>query len=457
MEFEQRDYDFERPLTEIDFIGFKPRALHNDALQVGEEVNGQAGSSLIEITKTLNTQTPEKLSISQRTELASAFVKAAECSTEKTSELLTIAENLAPMLSYAKARAMQTAVTRKIKSLNSTSASSHRHALTEILNTGESARNFARNHLGEHHPACFLFCIETSDLCWELAEKSATAKQSKDKNVNTLPLEALQYALTYRQEALALAVKVLGRLHKVTKELVVSLGSINKALGNYAEAIGFFLEALKTNNGSARPGWLLLQAAECHRLKGDNEEALEYTLKAKSVLENGDEGETQLDDCLQQIAELAKDIYPGNVDQEHTEVLGKEAREVLDQAGDAYEALFERLRSRPDSIDGDSLIRILKRLISLKIRLAAPAERTVIHAIRTSNRESEVVRQEDDVRCKDMLVRMVTINSASQHISRILEQGTAVFDRKLLQSRNAQLLPAVEDLRTLVLIADTPN
>lgn len=437
-------------MTEIDFVGFKPRALHSNTL----EIDSEQQTAIVEIVKILNAVAPEKLSVSQRTELADAFLGAIDHIPEKESELLKIAENLSPLHSYSKAAVLQNMATRKLKSLNSNSAASLRHALTDILNTGERARNFARNHLGEHHPACFLFCMETSDLCWELAEKAATAKQSKDKNVNTLPLEALQYALNYRQEALALAVKVLGRLHKVTKELVISLGSINKALANYQEAIGFFLDALKTNNQS-RTGWLLMQVAECQRLRGDNEEALSYTLKAKNVLQNSEEGEALLDDCLQHVAELAQDIYPGNVDQEHTEVLGKEARDVLDQAADAYEALFERLRSRPDSIDGDNLIRILKRLIALKIRLAAPAERTVIHAVRSS--KDAQIRQEDDVKCKDMLVRMVTINSASQHISRILEQGTALFDRKLLQSRNSQLQPAVEDLRTLVLIADSAN
>jgi tetratricopeptide (TPR) repeat protein len=405
---------------------------------------------------TQNNQLVNGFSTSERFSLAQAFLGAIEEIREKSIDLLKIAEKLAPNYTYSKALILQTGASNKVKSLPvSPTLAQLRNAQTEVLTAGECARNFSRIHLGEHHPYCFLFCLETSDLCTEIASKFlAISKKQNGNNGNSFYNEALQNALSYRQDALALAVKVVGRMHPVTKDLVISIGSINKSLGNYQEAMGFFLDALKTNQ--SKTGWLYMEIAECNKLKGDIEEAFEYTLKAKLNLENleGEDLKAKdelLDVCLLQIAQLAQTIYPGSVEQEHIEVLGKEAREILDQAIDAYETLFERLRSRPDSIDGDNLVRILKQLISLKIRLASPAERTVIHAIRGQGKD---LAPEDDAKCKDMLVRMVTMNSATQHINRILEQGTTSFDRKHLRSPSSS---TIDDLRTLILIADSIN
>lgn len=435
-------------MSDADFIGFKAKVLH--------ENSKFTYSPFIEIARLINenNQLIHSLSTSEKFALAQAFLDASEEIADRSVDLLKIAEKLAPNYTYCRALILQTGASNKVKSLpNAPALAQLRNAQTEVLTAGECARNFSRIHLGEHHPYCFLFCLETSDLCVELANKFlAGSKKQSNNNGNSFHTEALQNALNYRQEALALAVKVVGRLHPVTKGLVVSIGSINKSLGNYQEAAGFFLDALKTNQSKA--GWLYMEIAECNKLKGDIEEAFEFTLKAKSNLENLTEGDLKtkdelLDLCLLQIAQLAQTIYPGSVEIEHTEVLGKEARDILVQAVEAYETLFERLRSRPDSIDGDNLVRILKQLISLKIRLANPAERTVIHAIRG---QEKGVSSEDDAKCKDMLVRMVTMNSATQHISRILEQGTSSFDRKYLRSSSGS---PIDDLRTLIIIADS--
>ena len=432
-------------------MGFKAKILHDNNSKFDY-------SPCVEIVRlmTQNRQAIHGLSTSERFILAKAFLDATEEIRDRSTDLLKIAEKLAPNYTYCRALILQNGASKKVKNLPAAPTLVQlRNVQTEVLTAGECARNFSRIHLGEHHPYCFLSCLETSDLCAEIAGKFlATSKKQSGSSGNSFYNEALQNALNYRQDALALAVKVVGRMHPVTKDLVISIGSINKSLANYQEAIGFFLDALKTNQ--SKTGWLFMEIAECNKLKGDIEEAFEYTLKAKLKLENLAEGDLKtkdelLDVCLLQIAQLAQTIYPGSVEQEHTEVLGKEARDILDQAVDAYETLFERLRSRPDSIDGENLVQILKQLISLKIRLANPSERTVIHAIRSQ--ESELT-PEDDAKCKDMLVRMVTMNSATQHINRILEQGASMFDRKHL--RGLSSFP-IDDLRILILIADSIN
>lgn len=379
-----------------------------------------------------------------RAELARRIEKGGIVSSDQ--KLLVMAENVAPMNHVIRGLIKLHQLSRLKQPICSTSAA--RTALSEVTKTSFEARKIAASHLGEHHPIIIHIRRAENDLLQRMVERLKIASTSKGNPLKEILIESL----SCRQDALAISIKVLGRSHPVTKDLIISIGDLQQRIENLDEAISYFQDALKIlskNDHSIERVKLYLNIARCYQKKGELDTALNFGQEARKCLEEREKEGTlsseescTIDSCYQLIADLALSIVsngemPNLLNWEDQQVMSLDMLKMVSVAADCYEQLYERVRSHPDRLEGEEVVKLLRRIIGLKLCLARPAQKTLIKAARRLQTQPN-----DSARAKDLILRMVTATSATLFADRILDAAE--------QNPTAG---GMDELRILIIIA----
>lgn len=179
----------------------------------------------------------------------------------------------------------------------------------------------------------------------------------------------------------------------------------------------FYNDALKSaqqcGDGAVTCAQILLSIAGCQQAKGNLDEALEAAQEARSLLEST--GAVELyESALTSVAQLAQSLYE-DVKEDATTALSGAIQANLSLAVECYERLFEGVRQRAE-IDPAKLLSVLKKIISLKVRLARPAQKILLSAIRARK------HQVNQAAVSDCIMRIVSAPTASAFMDRNLER-----------------------------------
>lgn len=185
----------------------------------------------------------------------------------------------------------------------------------------------------------------------------------------------------------------------------------------FEEALNFYLDALKSaqqcGDGGAVCAQILLSISACQQAKGNLDEALEAAQEARSLLEATTCVELY-ENALSSVAQLAQSLYE-DVREDATTMVSEAIASNLGLAVECYERLFDGIRQRPE-IDPTRLLSVLKKIISLKMRLARPAQKILISAIKARK------HQVSQTAVGDCIMRIVSAPSASAFMDRNLER-----------------------------------
>lgn len=187
------------------------------------------------------------------------------------------------------------------------------------------------------------------------------------------------------------------------------------------EALSFYADALKSAQQARSPGGLaaqvLLKISACQEVKGNLDEALEAAREARALLEEAPVGDAPVDlyeGALNEVAQLALKMY-ADVREDASTVLSGAIQANLLLAVECYERLFEGVRQRPE-IDGNRLLSVLKKIIGLKLRLAKPAQKIILSAVRQKR------MQVSQAYVSDCIMRIVSSPTATVFMDRALEK-----------------------------------
>lgn len=219
---------------------------------------------------------------------------------------------------------------------------------------------------------------------------------------------------------------------------------------------------------------LLYGLLKCWRAKGDYETALQWALQCRDQLEVGlgsSNGHAQgasspamMESVLEEIAELSVHLYEaaaivaGEGKGEGPSALRALLSEDfiadpiakhLQTAVTCYVRLFEARRTRHDldTADGERLLRLVRKIVFLGLRLATPAQRSVIRA---AARRKLFVRDgtaavTGEAQVKELLVRMVAGPATPQElVERVLQKAQAVETVGEAEAELAVLLDLIE-------------
>jgi tetratricopeptide (TPR) repeat protein len=188
-------------------------------------------------------------------------------------------------------------------------------------------------------------------------------------------------------------------------------------MGAFDEALAFYTDALKScqqcADGPVACAQILLSIASCQQSKGNLDEALEAAQEARSLLESTAAVELY-ESALTSVAQLAQSLYE-DVKEDATTVLSGAIQANLSLAVECYERLFEGVRQRTE-IDPARLLSVLKKIISLKMRLARPAHKILISAIKARK------HQVSQSAVSDCIMRIVSAPTASSFMDRSLDR-----------------------------------
>ena len=361
-----------------------------------------------------------------RADLAHHLAKAGSVCSDST--LITMAENIAPKCHVARGL-VALAKLESNGTASITSTSSCRKALGEITKTVSEALAAASSHLGPHHPIKLMILEKEFELLQGLMSRIKVGVTAKGNPL----MEILRECLECRQNGLDTSVRVLGRAHPMTKQLLMSIGDLHKRNEDMDAAIASYQDALKVLSNRAPftdKVKILISVAECYRSKGQAEIALEQASSAKAILDaRQKEGKISTEEsdlfepCLKLIAQLSLEIVnngDANLKLFDETVMSEEMNNLVALGASCYEQLYERLRAHPDQLEGEQVVDYLRRIISLKLQLAKPAQKTLVKAV-----SRMAVQPSDQSRAKDLILRMVTSSSASSFCDRILINAEA--------------------------------
>lgn len=441
-----KDYDFSY-FDAADFTGFRVKEV-SSSFKASPLVATDRDSAIYNIgllTLTLSSTTLWR-DLLQRAELARRLEQCGTVSSDQ--KMLTMAENVAPKSHVCQGLIKLRQIGRSKQPICSTSAA--RNALSEVVKASQEALAIARTHLGDHHPIHIQILQEEFLLLKRLADRLKIASTSKGNPAK----EIAEESLNCRQAALSTSIRVLGRSHSMTRSLIESIGTLHQSIGNFDDAINFFQEALKIigrNENSIERVKIYLNISKCYQRKGELETALQFAQDSKVNLEErqregtlSSEESVILDNCHLLIAELAMAIVTngdantlGNWDDQ--QVMSAELLNLISLAADSFEQLYERTRSHPDRLDADEVVKLTRKIVALRLQLARPAQKTLVKAARRLPSQPS-----DQVKGKDLLLRMVTATSVTLFADRILDAAE--------QNPTSS---GMEELRLLVLIALT--
>lgn len=310
------------------------------------------------------------------------------------------------------------------KSANNHSQLMYRDLVTDLKRSYGKAVSEVEAHLGPHHPLHVCIHQEVAELFATLAHNSPSI---------------LSESLQAHQKALSDSTKALGRIHKWTRAQVLKIGDINKNMGNLDDALNFYQDGFKSSQQCGANALILgeicLSISSCQQEKGDLDEALASAKKARNLLEGNSNGTntkeytnaksesvvnhfSSLNETLERaytvIAELAQKIYE-DVREDSTTVLSEDIQLHLNLAVECYEKLFDGIRQKPE-IDGAKLLAVLKRIISLKLRLARPSQKILLSAIKSRKINAT------QAFVSECMMRIVASPSASVYMDRNLDK-----------------------------------
>jgi tetratricopeptide (TPR) repeat protein len=286
--------------------------------------------------------------------------------------------------------------------------------LDEISLTFQRALTVTKSHLGAHHPYQLVL-----------------SEQFTKSLVGIGSIEALLIALRIRQEILAESTKILGKTHSKTKSQYELIGDLQMRLGTMDEAISSYSESFKYGSGAIAKSQILLKLAKCYEGKEEIEEALAQAQQCRKLVESElpkmiQQDQRQILLALQEevyetLARLSQNVFSSainpNCDAEIMMISGAMEGHIK-CAIDCYERLFEMQRSRSvesNTQEGERLISLLQSILSLKLKLASPAEKTVIKCARQSK------IQVDESVMHDLVVKLLTAPTApSSFIEKLL-------------------------------------
>lgn len=345
----------------------------------------------------------------------------------EASKYLELARATAPKFHAVRALIELEVMNQKIaiyKVSNNHSQLVYRDLVNDLKRSYAKSVSEIEAHLGPHHP--LHVCIHQ-----EVAELFASLSQ----NSPSILAESLQA----HQKALSDSTKALGRIHKWTRAQVLKIGDINKSMGNLDDALNFYQDGLKSAQQCGANALVLgeisLSISGCQQEKGDLDEALVSAKKARALLEgNSSSSNTKeytntknesvvnhfssLNETLERaytvIADLAQKIYE-DVKEDSTTVLSEDILVHLNLAVECYEKLFDGIRQKPE-IDGSKLLAVLKRIISLKLRLARPSQKILINAIKSRKISAS------QAFVSECMMRIVASPSASVYMERNLDK-----------------------------------
>lgn len=314
--------------------------------------------------------------------------------------------------------------------------------------------NRLQRHFGPHHPLGIEVRERLADL-FELCKSMASTA-------------AKEHSLALRQEALGIAQKVLGRRHERVSHLMVSLARAHARFENYDDASTAFEEAIQSlPESSGQLAGLMAALAECRESKGDIEGALEWAQRALGALESVDAGSGSIptqdghpadpaqphqgrrattatlhhgagplwEAILGRIANLSQKIFASATGGDDTAAPATDRTETsplkellscaedmlpeaialhLQRALGCYERLFDARRKRDlETVDGQALLELARKIIMLTMRLASPSQRPVLRAAvrrKLFARPGPLARASDDreAEVRELLVQMVT-------------------------------------------------
>lgn len=455
LQFVDRVYDFslEAPFAKEDFLMFVPTidngpissnsnnscygTLYRKESNTTNQINSSIEDALTE-TEALYRLGQQVLPLgestwqypTQRAAIARQFTVLARIHSQQrrpseAAKYLDLARATAPKVHAIRAFIELESMNQRVmvfKASNTNSQLVYRDLFTDLKRSHGKAISEIENHLGSHHP--LLICVhqEVANLFASLAQNSPSV---------------LKESLLVRQRALADSTKALGRIHKWTRTQVLKIGDINKNMGNLDEALNFYQDALKSAQqygaGPLVLGEVCLSISSCQQEKGNLDEALISAKKAREILEDNSVNQKEfssaksdsvvnhfssLNEALERsysvIAELSQKIYE-DVKEESTTVLSEDIQLHLNLAVECYERLFDGIRQKPE-IDGSKLLAVLKRILSLKLRLARPSQKILLNAIRSrrTNASQSFV--------SECIMRIVASPSASAYVDRNLDK-----------------------------------
>lgn len=348
-------------------------------------------------------------------------------------------------------------------------------------------------HYGGHHPMGIQVRLQLAQLMESIRSSGAGP----------------ELALHLRKEALSMAHKVLGRRHLVSRTILADYADALLADARYDEALTAYGEALQqqeegangdgplmgggsmtaictvgigstsvftfgTSCSSSYRTRLLYGLLKGWRAKGDYEAALQWALQCRDQLEgslggnnaNGATGSTMMESVLEEIAELSVHLYEaaaivagegeggGSGPSALRALLSEDfivdsIAKHLQMAVTCYARLFEARRTRHDldTADGERLLRLVRKIVFLSLRLATPAQRSVIRA---AARRKLFVRDgtaavTGEGQVKELLVRMVAGPATPQElVERVLQKAQVVETVGEAEAELAVLLDLIE-------------
>lgn len=261
--------------------------------------------------------------------------------------------------------------------------------------------------------------------------------------------------LQLRAEALGIAQKVLGRRHAYSQRLLAEYAEALLATGKLDEAMAVYTEVIKLSSSpverdasdgikTEERAKLMVGLMRCWKEKGDHEMALEWALNCRNLLESHDHSLTSggiLERVLEEIAELSIRLYATDDTANPVkllaseEILAEPIAKQLQTAIDCYTRLFDARRNRHDldTTDGEALLRLVRKIVFLALRLAAPAQRPAIRAAARKKMFQRNTNGEDCV-VRELLVRMVAGSATPQE----------VVERVLAKAQNVDTLEEAE-------------
>ena len=215
-------------------------------------------------------------------------------------------------------------------------------------------------------------------------------------------------AFEYHQESTTMALKILGRNHPATAGYIVKAGHLfrsleqnDKAILTYQQALACY-EHLEPRNEEAISA-CYFYLAETLKVKGDDEAALQYSLKAKELREKTLGSTDPLTiESYYQVAQIA--VHESLSENEL--VMTRTLKRCLELALECYDKIFRYLKTTRDK-DRDEIMRLTRVMCRLKFRLLSWEHRNVLIS---TQKAIDPVAGFDPEFSKDVILRLVHLS-----------------------------------------------
>lgn len=315
-------------------------------------------------------------------------------------------------------------------------------SVQNISQAERTALNVVRTCFGSHHPLELTLRKRSLELYDKIKSQEAT-----------------EHALDSCKAGLATAQKVLGLGHASTRNFLIQIGDLYGNLGFYEDAIRSLEDALKSASCPSEQAVIYLKICSFRKLTNDYESAIMNARKALRIMDESRKSEDKkfVHSILETISQLAESIYDQEFITNQIEskasfgimtclkLVPESMAEYLREALQCYERLFheKRLANENDAVSGITqpsnadakdeivLAELVKKIFFMRIRLAKPAQKTIIGALERNlaNLDSKEQQRLGET-ARDLLVRLLSgAVSPEDYITRTLEASESISEQ----------------------------